>query len=970
MATYVYKLELGGLYLDPSVIASTYVGDITDIWADASNPAILRRGDGSTPGGHVIGGSGFSGSYNDLVNLPTIPTDIQQLTDVNNLLGNGVSGFDGSFGSLTGIPSTTAGYNITDVFSGDYNDLTNKPVIPTIPTTNSSFTNDSGYITSADLNNLSIDLLQDVDTTTPPTNGQVLVWNSTTNVWEPGTVSSSSGPENLDDLNDVTYGVVTLDGSNGGGLFLGWSQFDNAWRPLDVTIDWNLVTNKPSLLTSETVTTLSLAANTLSYVDENGAQTDLDLSLYLDDTNAARITQGVYDNNTGLATFTRDDTTTFTVDFNSLLAGAGISLSDISGTGDIAFNQTTGEISFNNTSGYSTFDGDYNSLTNTPTIPSDVSDLTDTTNLLSGGGGDASTLDSQAPSYYLDYNNFTNTPTIPTDYGDHSTQGYLTSYTETDTLQSVIDRGNTSTTTAVIPFLYADQTAFPNASTYHGAIAHSHSDGAMYFAHGGVWNKLANDSQLSAYLTSYTVTESDVTAHEAALTITESQISDLGSYSTFDGDYNSLTNIPTLFDGQYSSLTGTPTIPADVSDLTDTTNLLSGGGSGIALTDLSVTQAAASGSGTLAYNSTTGVFTYTPPDLGNAIVDQAQYTTTVTSNAADTSDTSAYIMGNTGSASATGTSTGWVFADVVQDPDNPGTTTILDVDSAIFTGSVVGDITTGSGTQTIQGTVDFTNATSVDFTGVTISGLTNGIDLTDLSVTTAANGVAGLSYDNTSGVFTFTPPDLSGYLVSGGTINVSSIEPTATTSGDGDDLTITGGDATDLNSQGGDTIITGGSGALTSGSVDIGTTQTDAITIGATGIGTTIGDTLTVNGNATFESGTFEAFSTITGASGTVTHDCDNGHIFYHTSPSANFTANFTNLGLSTNYGTGMTLVIDQGATARIPSAVQTDGVSRTIVWQGGSAPSGTNNGVDVVSFSILRTSGSYIVLGQLVDFA
>lgn len=934
MATYVYKLELGGLYLDPSVTASTYVGDITDIWADASNPAILRRGDGLTPGGHVVGGSGFSGSYNDLVNLPTIPTDIQQLTDVNNLLGNGVSGFDGSFGSLTGIPSTTAGYNITDAFSGDYNDLTNKPVIPTIPTTNSSFTNDSGYITSADLNNLSIDLLQDVDTTTPPTNGQVLVWNSTTNVWEPGTVATSNAPENLDDLNDVTYGVVTLDSSNGGGLFLGWSQVDNAWRPLDVTVDWNLVTNKPSVLTSETVTTLSLAANTLSYVDENGIQTDLDLSLYLDDTNAARITQGVYDNSTGLATFTRDDTTTFTVDFNSLLAGAGISLTDISvgaedpasGDGGISYDNTTGVFTYTppDLSGYqptSNVTADIDGHLNTSTAGAnevlswDGADYAWVSNA-GGGGTDATTFDGQAPSYYLDYTNFTNTPTIPTDYGDHSTQGYLTSYTETDTLQSVIDRGNTSTTTAVIPFLYADQTAFPNASTYHGAIAHSHSDGAMYFAHGGVWNKLANDSQLSAYLTSYTVTESDVTAHEAALTITESQISDLGSYSTFDGAFGSLTGTPTTiagygitdaFDGDYNNLTNQPTIPSALSNIADA-------GYGVDIT----------GKAAL----TDGI----DIDIGGSINAQAC-----------TLDFTTCTVNFSGSNINFG-STVRDEIDTHLNQSGPTDGYVLSWDSSA-------------------------NGGNGDYAWVAQSG-GGGVALTDLSVTTAANGVASLSYDNTSGVFTFTPPDLSGYLVSGGTINVSTIEPTATTSGDGDDLTITGGDATDLNSQGGDTIITGGSGALTSGSVDIGTTQTDAITIGATGISTTIGDTLTVNGNATFESGTFEAFSTITGASGTVTHDCDNGHIFYHTSPSANFTANFTNLGLSTNYGTGITLVIDQGATARIPSAVQTDGNSRTIVWQGGSAPSGTNNGVDVVSFSILRTSGSYIVLGQLVDFA
>ena len=40
---------------------------------------------------------------------------------------------------------------------------------------------------------------------------------------------------------------------------------------------------------------------------------------------------------------------------------------------------------------------------------------------------------------------------------------------------------------------------------------------------------------------------------------------------------------------------------------------------GIALTDLSVTQASASGTGTLAYNNSTGVFTYTPPDLSSFI---------------------------------------------------------------------------------------------------------------------------------------------------------------------------------------------------------------------------------------------------------------------------------------------------------------------------------------------------------------
>lgn len=47
--------------------------------------------------------------------------------------------------------------------------------------------------------------------------------------------------------------------------------------------------------------------------------------------------------------------------------------------------------------------------------------------------------------------------------------------------------------------------------------------------------------------------------------------------SLFNGDYNNLTNKPSLFSGDYNNLTNKPTIPADVSDLTDTTNLLGGG---------------------------------------------------------------------------------------------------------------------------------------------------------------------------------------------------------------------------------------------------------------------------------------------------------------------------------------------------------------------------------------------------------
>lgn len=67
------------------------------------------------------------------------------------------------------------------------------------------------------------------------------------------------------------------------------------------------------------LTTLGLAANILKYTDESGVATDLDLSLYLDDTNLARLTSGSLDSATGIATFERDDASTFTIDMSAFL---------------------------------------------------------------------------------------------------------------------------------------------------------------------------------------------------------------------------------------------------------------------------------------------------------------------------------------------------------------------------------------------------------------------------------------------------------------------------------------------------------------------------------------------------------------------------------------------------------------------------------------------------------------------------
>ena len=70
----------------------------------------------------------------------------------------------------------------------------------------------------------------------------------------------------------------------------------------------------------ETNTTFQIIGNTLRYTNEDGVNFDVDLTPFLDDTNLARLVSGVLDPATGIATFSRDDGSTFTVDFSGLVS--------------------------------------------------------------------------------------------------------------------------------------------------------------------------------------------------------------------------------------------------------------------------------------------------------------------------------------------------------------------------------------------------------------------------------------------------------------------------------------------------------------------------------------------------------------------------------------------------------------------------------------------------------------------------
>ena len=152
--------------------------------------------------------------------------------------------------------------------------------------------------------------------------------------------------------------------------------------------------------------------------------------------------------------------------------GGGISLTDLS-VGAEGIPAGDGSLSYNNISGIFTY--------TPPDLSSYLTSYTETDPVFSASDA-AGILAADITNWNTAHG-----------WGDHSVAGYLTSYTETSTLDDVITRGHLTTQTAVIPFYYADQSSFPDATSYHGAIAHSHADGAMYFAHGGNWVKLAND---------------------------------------------------------------------------------------------------------------------------------------------------------------------------------------------------------------------------------------------------------------------------------------------------------------------------------------------------------------------------------------------------------------------------------------------------------------------------------------------
>jgi len=107
----------------------------------------------------------------------------------------------------------------------------------------------------------------------------------------------------------------------------------------------------------------------------------------------------------------------------------------------------------------------------------------------------------------------------------------------------------------------------------------------------------------------------------------------------------------------------------------------------------------------------------------------------------------------------------------------------------------------------------------------------------------------------------------------------------------------------------------------------------------------------------------------IQGADGVVDHDVASTGLFYHTGVANDFTMNVVNLPDDNDRSTVVSIIIQQGATAKTVSAVEIGGVSQTVLWSDGVTPTVSANKSDVFSFTFIRVNDTWSVFGSAGSF-
>ena len=277
-----------------------------------------------------------TGSYNDLLDKPTIPTKTSELTND--------SGFLTEHQPLKTINNESivgTGNIEIEGFSGDYNDLLNKPVIPT---KTSELTNDSGFLTEQTLKTI---------------NGESIVGEgnieigggSGRNVWYGNQAQFDALSESeLDENTD--YYISGL---------IAWDDVAHPYIPTKTSeLENDILFQTFNQVKSEIASSLKIYDKRVQYVSEEEYNAMEQAGSLHDGT--TYFIEGEYVIPTKTSELTNDSG--FLTEHQPLKT---INNESIVGTGNITIEG---------------FSGDYNDLTNKPTIPTKTSELTNDSGFL------------------------------------------------------------------------------------------------------------------------------------------------------------------------------------------------------------------------------------------------------------------------------------------------------------------------------------------------------------------------------------------------------------------------------------------------------------------------------------------------------------------------------------------------------------------------------------------------------------
>jgi len=349
-----------------------------------STEALLLSGSGVPF--NVETGPHFSGNYGDLTNKPNIPSDISQLTDSTNLLNSvtniselnndadyttkayvdqQIANLDGDIdidldGYVTTAELNQELQNLGAHFSGDYNDLTNKPALfdgqysnltgtPTVPTDVNQLTDNDNIIFNRDYNAL--------------TNKPALFDGDYESLSNKPAIPSISGLATEGYVDSAVANIDTFSGD--------YNDLTN--KPTIFDGNYNNLTNKPTLFNGNYDTLVNkpvLPTKVSDLENDEGfintvTMTHILNALGYTPADAANVFNGDYNSLANLPVLSNYITDTEIADFKTEAEIIALINSGISGGIDL----------------------DYNELLNKPTIPVDVSDLTDTNNLLAHFSG-------------------------------------------------------------------------------------------------------------------------------------------------------------------------------------------------------------------------------------------------------------------------------------------------------------------------------------------------------------------------------------------------------------------------------------------------------------------------------------------------------------------------------------------------------------------------------------------------------